>query len=99
MNWKLGSVSLSIAILFWLASMVVQPYTTWGDPPKIRTAASNGIVGVAVICLVFLLISSLVYWKRENRRGWKAIVFALALLFFGGTALARFIYVRFYILG
>lgn len=96
---ELGVLLLGTAVLSWLGSLLVTPYTTWGDPPQIRTNASHAIVNAALICLLLLASSAaVVFWKKENRRGWKAIAFALALLFFGGTALARFIYVQFFVL-
>lgn len=62
--------------------------------------ASNFILVSSLACLVFVLSSALVtYWKEENRHSWKAIAFAIPLLFFGGTALARFVYVKFCVLG
>jgi hypothetical protein len=52
-----------------------------------------------MICLAFLLASALTaYWTKSDRRGWPAICLAIALAFFGTTALARFVYVQFVVL-
>jgi len=98
-NRKISLLLLSIGCVLWLVSIVVQPYTTWGDPPKIRADASYGIVVASMICLAFLLASALTaYWTKSDRRGWPAICLAIALAFFGTTALARFVYVQFVVL-
>jgi hypothetical protein len=97
---EVGLVFLLVAFLSWLLSMMVQPHVTWGDPPPVHRSSRDFILLSSAISLTCLLISAyVVYWRRTVRFGWKEIVFFIALLFFGGTALARFIYVQFFVLG
>lgn len=101
LRWGLGLAFLGLAVLSWVGSLIISPYRILsGEEWVVRAHASNAIVAASLICLVSVLASALaVYWKEENRQGWKAIAFAIPLFFFGGTALARFVYVRFYVLG
>jgi ABC-type sulfate transport system permease component len=97
---EVGLIFLLVAFLSWLLSMMVQPHVTWGDPPPVHESARDSILLASATSLVCLLISAYaVYWRRNGRFGWKEIIFSVVLLFFGGTALARFIYVQFFVFG
>jgi hypothetical protein len=49
--------------------------------------------------LIFIVTAGLLAFQRGNRRfDWKGILFAAAWLFFSGTALARVIWIQFYVL-
>ncbi|HEY1606018.1 MAG TPA: hypothetical protein VGF77_10535 [Allosphingosinicella sp.] len=55
--------------------------------------------GFALVAIVLILASAFIMLRDPaNRRGWKPIPFALALLFLGGTAIARLVWIRFYVL-
>jgi hypothetical protein len=57
-------------------------------------------MGFATASVVLLLVSALAVFSDEaNRRGGKSIAFTIALLFFVGTAIARLVWVKFYVLG
>lgn len=95
-----GAVVFALALLPWLGSMIINPYTTWGAEPEHliyeNAASSRYIAGIAV--LLFIVSALFVYSKPDNRRGWKGLTFAVPLLFFAGTALARAIWIQFWVL-
>jgi hypothetical protein len=84
---------------FWGVSFLAFPYDSWGDPPHLRPGVAAISSNLAFMSVIFLLTSaSVLYWLRENRRGWKAGLAGAALLFFFVTAAARIVWLQFYVL-
>ncbi len=90
-----------ISVLFWILSIIIAyPYTTWGvEDEEVRPGVAALSAGGAIACLALLAIAGLLaFWKEENRHGRRATAFAIALLFFGATAIGRLVYIQFYVL-
>lgn len=101
MRWKLGISIFLVSTLFWIGSMGVDPYTTWGvEQERVRPSVARLIGQFATISFALSAASGLtIYHRSGNIRRWTGIVFAPFLLFFGGTALARSIWIWFDVLG
>lgn len=99
-RWKLGFLNLVLSLPFWFFSLLVYPYTTMGVGPQyLRPGIGEISALLAIIALILLLMGALiVFWRPANRRGWKAAAFAIPLLFFGGTMIARLIWLYFWVL-
>ena len=100
MRFWLGLILFAVGLFGWLGSMMIDPYNTLGVGPEyIRRGIPESIQNAAGIAALLFLVSALItYSKPENRRGWKGISFAITLLFFTGTALARVISIQFFVL-
>ena len=100
MRWGSGLISLGLAVLLWVGSLLADPYTSWGvEHEQVRPGVAHISTYFAVAALVLLLVSALVvFWDKANRGGGKAIAFTITLLFFVGSALARLVWIEFYVL-
>lgn len=99
-RWISVGASLLVGIVFWLGAMVLSPYTSWGvEHEHIRhDAAEIGINLAALAICAHLICAVIIYSKPASRKGWLPIILALFLLFFVGTAVARLVWVKFYVL-
>jgi drug/metabolite transporter (DMT)-like permease len=100
MRWTLGILSLIVAMLFWVGSFLAVPYTSWGvADEQVRPGVAGLSSGFALVSIVLILASAFIVLRDPaNRGGWRPIPFALALLFLGVTAIARLVWIRFYVL-
>ena len=100
MRWNAGIACLLLGILFCTISLLAYPYRSMGVGPQyLRRGVADLSADAAITCLALLAIAGLLaFWKEENRHGRRAIALAIALLFFGGTAIARLVYIQFYVL-
>src|SRR5689334_289968 len=98
MRWKLGMISFIISVLFWGGSFMAYPYTSWGfETEEVRPSIADLSFGLAMISIILAVVSAfVVLWRKSSPRGWGEIIFALALLFFGGTATARLFWIHFF---
>jgi len=101
MRWKIGISIFLLSIPLWIGSLIVSPYTTWGvEQEQIRPGVARLIGQFATISFALSVASGLtVYYRSGNIHRWSGIAFAPFLLFFGGTALARSIWIWFDVLG
>lgn len=84
----------------WLGSMIADPYTAWGvEHEEVRPGMVHLSEQLAIAALGLLIAAGLaVYWRQGMWwRGWLCAVFAAALLFFGETAIARLLWIWFYV--
>lgn len=100
MRWGSGLVIFALGLLPWLAIMLTGPYTTWGVEPEqlIYDSALSIRNEAGVATLMFIVSGLIIYWEEDNRRGWNALAFAPLPLFFAGTALAKAIWIQFWVL-
>lgn len=96
-NWRWWL--LAMAIVLWFSSMVADPYTAWGiEHEQVRPSVARLSAQFATTSLVLIAVAGLAaYWKQNSRWDRREIAFGLALLFFGGTALARLIWLFLYV--
>lgn len=101
MRWGIGLALLAIGIVLWIGTLLADPYTSWGvAEEQVRPSVARLGVQFASASLLALVASAFViFGERVNRRGVRAVIFGIVLLFFFATALARLIWVQFYVLG
>jgi hypothetical protein len=99
-RWKLGLLTLALSLPFWFFSLLVNPYTSWGvEHEHLRDGVGEISALLAILALILVFAGALiVFWRPANRSGWKAVAFAIPLLFFGGTMIARLIWLYFWVL-
>jgi len=97
-KWRL--FLLVTAMVPWFGSMVADPYTAWGvDREQVRPSVARLSAQFAVASLILIVAAGLsAYWKQGSRWGWREIAFGVALLFFGGTALVRLVWISLYVI-
>jgi hypothetical protein len=100
MRWGIGLFLLAVAIVLWIGIFLAYPYTSWGvAEEQVRPSVAHLGVQFALASLLVLAASAfVVFGERVNRRGVRAVIFGTVLLFFFATALARLIWVQFYVL-
>ncbi|MBO9669274.1 MAG: hypothetical protein J7485_02035 [Sphingobium sp.] len=98
--WKWRLLLLATATVLWFGSMVADPFTAWGvEHEQLRPSVARLSAQFAVASLILIVAAGLAaYWKRGRRRGWSEIAFGVALLFFGGTALVRLIWISLHVI-
>lgn len=101
MRFGFGLFLSATGLLAWLGSMMIDPYNTLGVGPEyIRPGIPTSISDAASLAaLLFLAAGFFIYSKPENRRSWQGIAFAVFLLFFAGTAVARIVWIQFSVIG
>jgi drug/metabolite transporter (DMT)-like permease len=98
-RWLAGAALLFLAIGALAVSLLLWPYTTWGEPPHVRenVAAVISNLGLASIAAV-LLAAFAVFADKANREGRKAMMFGFFLLLFGVLSAARIAWIHFWVL-
>jgi hypothetical protein len=101
MRWGIGLALLAIGIVLWIGTFLADPYTSWGvAEEQVRPSVARLGVQFASASLVTLVASAfVVFSERVNHRSARAVIFGAVLLFFFATALARLIWVWFFVLG
>lgn len=101
MRWKIGLPLFLLSIVFWVGTMFALPYTAYGwEEEVVRPSVARLSGQFATISFALSAASGLtIYHRSGNIRRWTGIAFAPFLLFFGGTALARSIWIWFDVLG
>lgn len=96
----LGIFFIIIATMFLTASFLATPYSSWGvDHEQVRPSVAYLSTNFAIGAILLMFTSAvLLLWKAEAQRGWKAMGFGVALLFLGGTAIARLVWLQLYVL-
>lgn len=100
-RWISGISFFLLGGVFWLGTMIADPFTSWGiEHERIRpSVAEIGINLAALAIAAFLASAAVIFTKASNRKGRLAVALALLMLFFTGTAIARLIWVKVYVLG
>lgn len=100
MRWGFGLFIFMLALLPWLASMIINPYTSWGIDPEhlIYENAISSRFYAGVVALMFMTSALIIYCEEDNRHGRRGFSFAPVLLFFAGSAIARALWITFHVL-
>ena len=99
--WKWPLLILATAMVPWFGSMVADPYTAWGvEHEQVRPSVARLSAQFATVSLILIVLAGLTApWKRGNQWSRQEIIFGVALLLFGGTALARLTWLTLYVSG
>ena len=93
-----GLLFMTLMSFFWFFSMIFDPYQTWGYY-EVRTSVANLSAEFAAISIAFLIASGFVLFPYfEKWRDGRAVALAVTFYFFGVTAIARLVWIEFYVL-
>jgi chromate transport protein ChrA len=100
MRLGFGIVLLLLAFPPWFETIIISPYNTMGVGPEYIRPNVAGLLSFLAELSLFLVIASAltVYSKSDNRKGWKAIAFAIVVTFFAGTSAMKTIWLEIYVI-
>ncbi len=100
-RWLAGIALILGGMVFWFGTMVADPYTAWGiEHEQLRPGVAQIGINLAALAITSHLgAAAIIFSVPRNRNGWFAMALAFLLLFLIGTAIARLVWVRFYVLG
>jgi hypothetical protein len=96
-----GGALLILAGAASLASLLADPYTSWGvEEEQVRPGPAAISVNLALLSLALAVASAFVLYRRsEDRRGARAWLFGAGLFVLAAGDLARIVWIRFFVLG